>query len=303
VTETVDELTPYWEAELASLREFRSGGGGATYVDWQPTKWQSCQCLVDNALDRCAAAGGSPVSALELGCGSATISIHLAKRGLSVTAVDRVPEALELARESCVGLGLRVPPRFVLGDFLGQGLSTVPPADLVYSGGVIEHWREAGQRMVLQLHLDLSNRWVLLAVPNVDSPLFRAFIGWAKTAGRFYEDEHREISVPALAADAGCEVLLGDGCRLFLKRAAHYAQADPELQDFCAELRSRLVDAGGRRYASFPELDFTAADIDVLHAVEDAATTEERMRFGFLHYYLLDSKPQRSGGSVRDASE
>jgi hypothetical protein len=60
-----------------------------------------------------------------------------------------------------------------------------------------------------------------------------------------------------------------------------------------AELRSRLVAAGGTRYAAFPELTFTAADIDVLQAVEDAASPEERMRFGFLHYYLLDTRPMR----------
>jgi hypothetical protein len=102
--------------------------------------------------------------------------------------------------------------------------------------------------------------------------------------------------VPNLANEAGCKVVLSDGCRLFLKRAEHYAAADAELDDFCDELRSRLVAAGGSRYAEFPEMSFTAADIDVLHAVEDGATVEERMRFGFLHYYLLDSRPVETAG-------
>jgi hypothetical protein len=59
-------------------------------------------------------------------------------------------------------------------------------------------------------------------------------------------------------------------------------------------VRSRLVEAGGARYASFPNVCFTAADIDVLKSVEDEATPAERMRFGFLHYYLLDSRPLTS---------
>jgi hypothetical protein len=99
--------------------------------------------------------------------------------------------------------------------------------------------------------------------------------------------------VPALAEKAGCEVALVDGCRLFLPRSEHYAGSDSELDDFNVELRSRLVAAGGTRYASFPEMTFTSEDIDVLYSVEEAATTEERMRFGFLHYYLLDTQPTR----------
>jgi hypothetical protein len=42
-------------------------------------------------------------------------------------------------------------------------------------------------------------------------------------------------------------------------------------------------------------MSFTAGDINVLHAVEEAAGVEERMHFGFLHYYLLDAGPARAG--------
>ena len=166
-------------------------------------------------------------------------------------------------------------------------------ADLVLSGGVIEHWDVDGQRRALQAHVDLSDRWVLVTVPNLDSPVFRSFVHWAKATDRFYEDEHYDISVPTLAEDVGCQVALADGCRLFLPRADHYDGSDAELDEYNTELRSRLVAAGGARYSSFPKLSFTAADIDVLHSVEEAATTEERMRFGFLHYYLLDTRGVR----------
>jgi hypothetical protein len=133
----------------------------------------------------------------------------------------------------------------VLSDFFGKCLSeTVGRADLVLSGGVIEHWDVDGQRRVLQTNIDLSNRWVLLTVPNLESPVFRSFVRWAKAVGRFYADEHYEISVPRLAEDAACEVALMDGCRLFLTRSAHYAAGDSELDDFYADLRSRLVAAG-----------------------------------------------------------
>ena len=292
MTTTAPDLAGYWRKELASLREFRSGARGGTYRDWQPTKWQSLRRVLDGVFAHCAEAGTPPRSAVELGCGSATLSIKLAQRGVRVTGVDREPDALDLARACCDGLGLPTSPRFVRGDFLTERLSdTVAPADLVLSGGVIEHWDVDGQLRALQAHVDLSNRWVLVTVPNLDSPVFQSFLHWAEATGRLYEDEHYDISVPDLAEAAGCEVALVDGCRLFLPKAEHYAGSDPELDDFNDELRSRLVAAGGMRYAAFPEMNFTAADIDVLQAVEEAASVEERMRFGFLHYYLLDAGP------------
>ena len=131
-----------------------------------------------------------------------------------------------------------------------------------------------------------------MTVPNLASPVFQSFLGWAEATGRLYEDEHFDISVPDLAEELGCKVAVADGCRLFLPRAEHYAASDSELDDFNDELRKRLIAAGGARYADFPHMDFTAADIDVLHAVEEAASTEERMHFGFLHYYLLDARPE-----------
>ena len=55
-----------------------------------------------------------PGRALELGCGSGTDSIYLARHNWDVTAVDLVPEALELARRRATEAG--VAPRFVQGD-------------------------------------------------------------------------------------------------------------------------------------------------------------------------------------------
>lgn len=292
MTATAPDLAGYWRTELASLRGFRTDAPGMTYRDWQPTKWQSLRRVLDRVFAHCTAAGAPPRSAVELGCGSATLSIKLAQRGLTVTGIDREPDALDLARACCDGLPLPASPSFVRGDFLAERLSdTVAPADLVLSGGVIEHWDEDGQREALGAHLELSKRWVLVTVPNLESPVFQSFLHWAEATGRLYEDEHFDISVPSLAEDLGCEVALVDGCRLFLPKAEHYEGSDSELDDFNAKLGSRLVAAGGARYAAFPEMNFTAADIDVLEAVEEATSVKERMRFGFLHYYLLDAGP------------
>ncbi len=52
--------------------------------------------------------------ALDLGCGTGTDTIYLARHGWDVTGVDMVPKALAIARHSATAAG--VTPRFVLGD-------------------------------------------------------------------------------------------------------------------------------------------------------------------------------------------
>ncbi|WP_276328002.1 class I SAM-dependent methyltransferase [Mycobacterium lacus] len=52
--------------------------------------------------------------ALDLGCGTGTDTIYLARHGWDVTAVDMVPKALAIARDSAIAAG--VTPRFILGD-------------------------------------------------------------------------------------------------------------------------------------------------------------------------------------------
>ena len=56
----------------------------------------------------------SPGRALDLGCGTGTDSIYLAKHGWDVTGVDMVPEALALARRNASDAGVRA--TFVQGD-------------------------------------------------------------------------------------------------------------------------------------------------------------------------------------------
>jgi SAM-dependent methyltransferase len=55
-----------------------------------------------------------PGRALDIGCGTGTDSIYLARRGWDVTGVDMVPRALTIARGKAERSG--VSPRFVEGD-------------------------------------------------------------------------------------------------------------------------------------------------------------------------------------------
>ncbi|GHI09728.1 hypothetical protein AQI88_16565 [Streptomyces cellostaticus] len=278
----------YWSDELNDFQDFLEHHPGEDYRGWQPAKWQSLLTVRDRLLRECTGrSGGRLRTALELGCGSATLLLQLQAEGVGCVGVDRDPMALELAQHAAKSLGA-APPELLNGDFDDPHfVDGLEPADLVLHVGVIEHFDPAGQRAFLELSAAKSNRWILVAVPNEHGPVFRSFLSTVSREERVYEDDHEDISIPGLAAELGLRVAAVDGAHLFFGRAKYYNPGDPQLDALYGELRGRLT-ALDPRYADFPHRDFCAEDIDAMRAVEEQVDAETRARCGFLTYYLLE---------------
>jgi SAM-dependent methyltransferase len=79
-----------------------------------------------------------PCRTLELGCGTGTNAIYLAKQGFDVTAVDVSSLAIEQATKKAVQAGVNV--RFLEADILKLP-DVGPPFALVFDRGVYHHLR------------------------------------------------------------------------------------------------------------------------------------------------------------------
>jgi SAM-dependent methyltransferase len=78
--------------------------------------------------------GRPPGRALDLGCGTGTNAVFLAKQGWEVVGVDFVPEAVEAARKRALASGVSV--SFVVGDVAQlRRTGVVGPFDLVVDVG------------------------------------------------------------------------------------------------------------------------------------------------------------------------
>lgn len=281
-------MESFWKRELTKFHSFSSGESNATYRDWQPAKWQSLTRIADELV-----AHHLPenATALELGCGSATLLLQLAERGVSAVGVDRDPHALQLARDAAESIDLTSGFDFIEGDFNSPAdLAGIKPADLVMHIGVIEHFTVEEQLDFLRLTAEHSHRWALVGIPNLDSPVFRSFLTTVTRDDAVYEDEHLDIDVPALAEELHFRVESFDGCHVFLGQQDLYNAGDDELDDFYDRMRAELVAAGGERFAKFPRMDFTSADIPTMRTVESSCSIADRRRFGFLNYYLIDCR-------------
>ncbi|ACZ87189.1 class I SAM-dependent methyltransferase [Streptosporangium roseum] len=279
-------MASYWQRTLEDFEKFLSDRPGSGYIDWQPTKWQSLLNVRDILLENCWPAGTTERSALELGCGSATLLSQLASCGVESVGVDRDPAALRLAEAAVKSMGMDA-PTLILGDFNDPVTVGNLQADLVLHVGVIEHFDRAGQLSFLDLSRSLARSHVLVAVPNESSPVFRSFITAMERADRVYEDDHEEISVPDLAAELGLEITISDGAHVFLGKREYYNRGDADLDRFYEEVGERLRDLDPDRYAAFPDLDFSGIHVEDLRRIERELDREQRLRFGFLTYYLL----------------
>src|SRR5205823_12814918 len=125
---------------------------------------------------------------------------------------------------------------------------------------------------------------------NEPSPVFRSYLDVVTRDGGAYDDDHRDIDVPALVKEAGYRLHLVDGALLFFGSARYVVRGDLELDAFYGRLADLLVAAGGDRYRTFPGLDFTRSDIPVLRQVEECVGVTDRLRFGFIRYYLIDTR-------------
>ena len=105
-------------------------------------------------------------SVIEVGSGSGFTSLELARRGAAAALLDISPRSVELARSYFMAEGLPAPTCF-LEDALR---SSVPSEsfDVVWNGGVIEHFADADKERLLHemLRMVKPGGVVVVMVPN-----------------------------------------------------------------------------------------------------------------------------------------
>jgi len=99
---------------------------------------------------------------LELGCGSGRLSYLAYKAGAKeLTLVDFSDEALRIARNLFKGINK---VNFIKSDLLK--LNPAKKCDIVFSSGVIEHFKEEELPLAIEAHARYSKEYVAIVVPS-----------------------------------------------------------------------------------------------------------------------------------------
>lgn len=88
----------------------------------------------------------SPGRALEVGCGTGTNAIYLARHGWQVTAIDFVRNAIRQARRKARRAGVGERTEFLVGDVTRLGEFELPSADFALDIGCLHSLTPDGQR-------------------------------------------------------------------------------------------------------------------------------------------------------------
>lgn len=129
---------------------------------------------------------------IEIGCGSGFTTLALAQRGAHCALLDVSPVALERAAAAFARAGLPPPEQF-----LQNALHSSLPAesyDLVWNGGVIEHFVDDGKRLLLEemIRLCAPGGVVVVLVPNRLAWQLQMRQAWQKLVGTWkygFEDD------------------------------------------------------------------------------------------------------------------
>ncbi len=112
----------------------------------------------------------APGEIIDIGCGTGTDAIWLARRGFTVTGIDLVPAPLEMATERTVAMGLEC--EFINRRFPGEDIPNAP-FDLAYDRGCFHSQKDSAARVefarAVAAILRPQGRWISL-VGSCDDP-------------------------------------------------------------------------------------------------------------------------------------
>ena len=268
----------FWEYQHQCYRQ-QPFPRSVRYEAWQPGRWAA-----NRAAIRMLRPWLSHVHTVcEVGAGSAAFSLELGRQlGCELRAVDLCPSAAAYATEIAQDMG--IPLRYQVGDLFSYS----EKSDLVLSLGVIEHFSPKQQMEFVTQCKHLSNRYVLVAIPNQDSLIFRNYVAWSNRASKAYVEHHLPLTTDTLAeliGRAGMRVLRKDGFQVFLSERAFWNDTPTDTIPLYAQFRDTIAVLPGH-WTDFPQMDFTYKDIPHIESLEMSLTPEQRLQYGFMSYVL-----------------
>ncbi|MBF6126600.1 class I SAM-dependent methyltransferase [Nocardia brasiliensis] len=186
----------FWNMLFTSKLECHERTG---LTDWDNPKSRTYYRLLHKDLT---ALVGRQASVIEMGCGTAVLSLLLAADGSEVTLVDRSEPGLAYARvieqalrEELTFVGS---VKYVHADFTSLDRSL--RADLVHNAGVIEEMDMSEAVRVVSLMRDHADRQVVVGVPNFFNPYLLGF--WLR-GGKGTERHYSRRGVERVLNSAG----------------------------------------------------------------------------------------------------
>lgn len=279
----MDSNDVYWKKQMEIYNNIKCASN-MKYKKWQPARWaanKSAVKLISKYIEKLE-------NSLELGAGSVAFSFELNELYKQhVIAIDKSEIALEYGTKIANDLGVNI--EYINKDFFNIQEKNV--SDLVLSLGVIEHFDKKGQMKFLELCKNLSKEYVLVAIPNQNSTIFKEYLNWSNFNNQSYGEEHEKLDLndlEELLKNLNLEIVLKDGFQIFLSESDFWRSNRFENSALINKLKYELNKRGITN--DFEHYNFKEHDIDEIAEIETNLTQDERIQNCFMNFILARKK-------------
>ena len=255
------------------------------YLEWQPARWSANRAAVNNILNKI----DDIKTVCEVGAGSAAFSLEMYRQNsnLNLTAIDRSRIACEYGTK--ISKDMEIPIKYINDDIFK--LNNDIKYDFVLSLGVIEHYTTDEQLSFINKCKEISNKYILFAIPNQESIIFKSYINWCNRNNNNYEEEHEELDTDKLVnllEKCNLKPIIVDGFQLFLSESDFLESACDNNSQYVSVLKKALMKENQEIGGKYPKYNFKIDDIPVMAKVEEGFSVEERLNLSFMTYVLCE---------------
>ena len=280
----VDDTTRwdiFWAGEYAAALA-SIGTSSHSYRNFLPGRHLMYELLSDQVINLSPSQGSRVV---DVGSGSGLSLLRLARQGMEPIGLDTSRVALKFAQYLSEHYEVKDRIHLARGDFHKLPLRS-DSFDVAYNSGVFEHLQvqEARELINEMARVVKPGGYVLIAVPNADSPFYKNLQEKERTTYAKFKDkdyvrlpwETRRFrhDLKDLVQGASLRFIKGDGLQIAPSRPLKKGDLRPEDLEFFAE------------YLSDEPITKIGNKIAVWKRLEGNASPEQRMCYGWSIYVV-----------------
>lgn len=274
----------YWN-EQKKIYDSLTYENDKKYYSWQPARWAGN----DVAINLISKYLKDVNTTLEIGAGSAAFSIALYNynNNINPTAIDISPAAYDYANQ--ILKDLNIPVNYKIYDLFKFN----EKADLVLSLGVIEHYDKVKMENFIKKCIDLSNKYILICIPNQESIFFKNYVSWSEKLSKKYVEKHQKLTngdLKKLLEKMNLKIILEDGFQVFLSESKFLSEDTKNNLDMINDIRKSISKYDENLASEYPNKNFSMEDIKTLTLSELNLSKEERMKYSFMTFILAEIK-------------
>ncbi len=275
----------YWKKQIDLYNNVRALDN-KKYETWQPARWAANRAIVKRLSELIK---DNVKSSIELGAGSAAFSFEFHRKFKNkIFGIDKSKVAVEYGKK--ISKDLEIDFDYECGDFFDIKNKKY---DVVSSLGVIEHFAEEEQQQFIQLCYDISNKYVIFAIPNQGSLIFKSYIQWANKNNNNYEEKHEPLTVNKLKnmlISNHFEILLIDGFQLLLSEGQFWNEKKLDKAKNVQAIKKAFYEKNIKIGDKFPDYNFQYDDIDLMAEIEYNFSNKFRLDNSFMNLILVKKK-------------